>query len=334
MTGRFAHRRVPTASLALAAAASVGVWLAVENGVARFTHAKHGEMLHAARTTLAATRAVRAEKTQLGLLQPDSIDPNRTGLIGPEYTEITTSIGILGAKRTATNPDLAAAMVRQLAILPLKRGDAAVLVLSGSFVGANIAVLAAVEALNLDALVIDSLGASMFGATDPQFTWLDMEATLRERGVLRSKPLLAVLGGGAGIGRSMEAPGAAALRASAARHGVPLADEGKLPPLIDEVEKRVLAAAGDPARIGALINVGGAVVALGTCEDADRLPVGLSRTALPCSRGTPGLLVRFSGRGVPIIHILNMRRLAIELGLPYDPRPLPAIGNNPRVYAN
>lgn len=334
MMSAVSHRPVSTARLLVGAAASIAAWLAIEAVMARFTHPRHGEMLHAARTAAAAARVVRAEKARLGLLQPDTIDPNRTGLIGPEHSEITTSIGILEAKRTATNPDLAAALVRQLSTLPLRHGDVAVLVLSGSFVGANIAVLAAVEALSLEALVIDSLGASMFGATDPSFNWLDIESTLRARGVLRSKTLVAVLGGGSGIGRNLEASGAAALRAAAARRGVELADERKLAPLIDDLEMRIVAAAGDAGRIGVFINVGGPVVALGTCEEADRVPIGLSRAPLQCSQGTPGLLVRLSRRGVPIIHLLNMRRLAIEYGLPYDPRPLPTIGNNPRVYAD
>jgi hypothetical protein len=30
--------------------------------------------------------------------------------------------------------------------------------------------------------------------------------------------------------------------------------------------------------------------------------------------------------------VLNLRRLALELGLPFDPMPLPTPGDNPAVY--
>jgi hypothetical protein len=40
----------------------------------------------------------------------------------------------------------------------------------------------------------------------------------------------------------------------------------------------------------------------------------------------------FAGRGTPVLHILNVRRLAVDWGLPFDPVPLPAIGDNARIY--
>ena len=50
------------------------------------------------------------------------------------------------------------------------------------------------------------------------------------------------------------------------------------------------------------------------------------------SDGTPGLAVRLSQQGLPLLHLLNMRRLALELGLPFDPKPLPIPGDNIAVY--
>ena len=46
----------------------------------------------------------------------------------------------------------------------------------------------------------------------------------------------------------------------------------------------------------------------------------------------PGLIHDFAGRGIPVINILNIKRLALDWGLPFDPVPLPAIGENPQVY--
>src|SRR5207237_7789040 len=125
-------------------------------------------------------------------------------------------------KRTTSNPDFAAALVRLIASLDLPRGAPIIIVLSGSFVGANVAAIAAAEALGLKPIVIASLSASMWGATDPQFNWLDMAAMLRERGVIRTRTTAAVLGGEGAVGGGMDPAGVAALRASAARDGVPV----------------------------------------------------------------------------------------------------------------
>ena len=123
------------------------------------------------------------------------VDPNRTGLIGPDWSEITTTIGDLPAKRTVTNPDLAATIARILSSLDPPPGAAVGLVLSGSFVGANVAAIAAVEAAGLRPVIVSSLGASMYGATDPAFTWLDMETTVRQAGIWQARSVAVVLGG-------------------------------------------------------------------------------------------------------------------------------------------
>ena len=76
-----------------------------------------------------------------------------------------------------------------------------------------------------------------------------------------------------------------------------------------------------PRRRGsiALINSGGAVLGMGTCLDAYRLPSGMVRGTLPCRSGVTGLVHDFAGRGVPVIHILNIKRLALDWGLPLRP---------------
>lgn len=320
------------ARLAACALVSVGAWLAVEGFVRPAPHPRYPQMVEAARTMRAAMHAIARAKEARGLVQGREVDPNRTGLIGPEFSEITTTMGVLEAKRTATNPDLAAALVR--ALDGLAAGDPVVLSLSGSFVGANIAALAAARALRLEPLIVTSLGASMYGATDAEFNWLEIEAVLRDRNVLQVKSDLAVLGGYEGSGRGIGEAGLRALGASAARHGVAIVAAEDFRRLIAGVVAALGAQAGGLGRIRLLINAGGSDLALGTCHDADRLPVGLSRRSLSCAGGIPGLVVEFSRRGVPVLHILNMRRLALDWGLPFDPVPLPESGANPRVYGS
>jgi poly-gamma-glutamate system protein len=207
-----------------------------------------------------------------------------------------------------------------------------VIVLSGSFVGGNVAAIAAAEALDLKPVIVASLSASMWGATDPDFNWIDMARALRERGVIRARTAAAVLGGDGAVGGSMDAAGVAALRASAARDGVLMVELRPFATLVEALLGHVNAALGDDVRPGAVINIGGALIGLGSCRESYELAPGLTTRPLTCEAGLPGLATRLSGIGVPIIHVLNMRRLAVELGLPFDPVPLPTPGNNKAIY--
>src|SRR5262249_37215666 len=155
---------------------------------------------------------------------------------------------------------------------------------------------------------IASLSASMWGATDPEFNWLDMAAALRARGVVRARVTAAVLGGDGAVGGGMDAAGIAALRASAGRDGVPLIEARPLAALIEAFAGRVNAsisdAARDETRPGAVVNVGGALIGLGSCREAAELPPGLATRQPSCAAGTPGLAMRLAQAGVPLLHVL------------------------------
>jgi poly-gamma-glutamate system protein len=323
--------RVPLPWLAAAAVICVGSVLAVEAVTQAPTHPRYAEMLVAARTMQSASAVLAEEKQKRGLMQPDDIDPNRTGMIGPEYTSLTTTLGDVASKRTTTNPDFAAALVGQLSTLDLPRGAAAVIILSGSFVGGDIAAVAAVEALGLKPIILASLGSSMWGATDPAFNLLDILAVLRTRGVIGARTMAATLGGESGIGRDMEPSGIVALHASAARDGVPMVEARPLGALINALLEHIYtAAAGE--RLGVVINVGGALVGTGSCAESYEFPPGLTKQPRSCTGGTPGVAMRLANQGLPVLHLLNMRRLAVEFGLPFDPEPLPTPGDNAAIY--
>ena len=316
--------------LIVAAVLSLGFWQAAEHLVRAAPHRQEAALVAAARAMLSAQQEIARTKEQMGLLQPVAADPNRTGLIGPDWSEITTTIGDLPAKRTVTNPDLAAMIARILSSLDPAPGAAVGLVLSGSFVGANLSAITAVEALGLRPLIISSLGASMYGANDPGLTWLDMETVVRRAGIWQARSLAVVLGGENAAAGGLDETGRAMLIAAARRNGhqpIEGADFG-------ELKRRVYAALTDAAPQGvvALVNSGGSVLGMGTCLDAYRLPNGMLRGKFPCQSGVPGLIHDFAGRGIPVINILNVKRLALDWGLPFDPVPLPAIGENPQVY--
>lgn len=310
-----------------AAVIAFGAWFVVESRAGQLTHPAYSEMMRAAETMRAAMSVVRAEKIELGILQPIDIDPNRTALIGSDFTAMTTTLGALDAKRTATNPDLAAALVRLLAELDLSPDARIGIAASGSLVGANIAAIAAVEALGMEVVLVSSVGASMFGATDPEMTWLDIEKLLREQRVINARSRVAVIGGGSAVGNGLDPSGRTAIIEAFRRTGTEMVEVEPLADLIAAVEAALL----ETGPIDLLINVGGSVIALGDCAEGDRVPTGLSHQVFPCT-GIPGLLVEFSRAEVPTVHLLNMRLLAADLGLPYDPLPLPTPGDNRRIY--
>jgi len=320
--------------LALAAALSIALWLALEQMLQRPIHPQFAEMLMAARSMQTASRVLWLEKEMRGLTPSMQVDPNRTGMIGQEYTPITTTIGELPAKRTATNPDFAAALVRQIASLNLARGAPVVIVVSGSFIGGDVAAIAATETLGLRPIVVASLSASMWGANEPEFNLIDMLAALREHNVIRTRAIAAVLGGGGAIGNSMEVDGVAALRRSAMRDGVPIVEVRPVAALIEALLMRINAAAGDTTRPGLVINAGGALIGLGSCRESYEWRPGLTQRPPTCSNGTPGLAMLLAAEGMPVLHIINMRRLALEWGLPFDPTPLPIPGNNRSIYGS
>ena len=325
------HQKIKTRWLTLIALGLIASLLLTERLVPRKIAPQISEMIFAARTMQSAMSVLRAEKMQRGLMQPLDIDINQTGMIGAEFTGITTTLGELPAKRTATNPDLAALIVKLVTTLKLPAGSPVVVVISGSFVGADIATLAALEVLDLRPILIASLSASMWGANDPGFNLLDILSLLRQRGIIKTKAFAAVIGGEGAIGAGMDKAGIAALRASAERENIPLVDARPVSVMIDQLLSKVIQALPQGQNASAVINVGGALIGLGTCRESYEMPPGLLPKPV-CHDGTPGLVFRLAEQGLPMLNVLNMRRLAIEYGLPFDPVPLPVPGNNMAIY--
>jgi poly-gamma-glutamate system protein len=123
-----------------------------------------------------------------------------------------------------------------------------------------------------------------------------------------------------------------ALRASAARNQVPLIDGRPFVVLVDRMVSELRSRLGPTVRPGLVINVGGALIGLGTCRESYEHPPGLERGPHRCTAGTPGLALRMAEGGVPLLQVLNLRRMAAESGLPFDPVPLPVPGHSTRIY--
>ena len=272
-----------------------------------------------------AERAVRACRESRGLTVDPDADPNGTGLIGLEASPLTTSLGNPAAKRTTTNPDFAALLVLLLRRAGVGPGEAVAVGASSSFPALVVATLAACRALDCTPLVIFSLGASQWGQNDPRFDGLDLTACLAGAGFPEAVPIAVTLGGELDSGSDMAMEGRESLWRAVAASGLSLLEE---PDLARNVAARLAlyASSGSGRRLAAFVNIGGSWANLG--EDASVLEVrpGLVRAVPSVRSGRGGVLHAFAGRGVPVVHLLNIAGICREYGLPWDPRPLPAPG--------
>jgi poly-gamma-glutamate system protein len=273
--------------------------------------------------SLASIKALRLEK---GPPIDPVLDPNATGIVGEEFTPLTTSLGDVAAKRTAANPAFAGAVAAYFQRAGLRPGDAVAIGGSGSFPAFVLASLCAARALELRPVLIYSIGSSMYGANIPGFTFVEMLARLRVDGVLPYS-IAAVAPGGehdGGRGVLFDEDGTTLID-EARRSGLPLVEGATL---ADRIRRRLQiydeAAGGRPIRC--FVNVGGATANFGDTAASLEVPNGLvpEMIALPSSPSR-GLIFEFAARGVPVVHLLHVKGLARANGLPFDPVPFPPL---------
>ena len=287
-----------------------------------------GQQLAAAQHMRACLDSLGTAKTTVFASAKTEMDPNGTGLIGVEYSPMTTTLGSLIAKRTSTNPDFAALLVRWFHHLDAREGDIIAIGCSGSFPALALAALCAAEAMQLKPVIITSLGSSSFGANRPEWTYLDMETVLYEMGMIHHRSSAASLGGDRDAGLDLTVEGRQLLVEAVHRSQIPLIYQ---PIPAENVIKRaeIYWMYGRPEFF---VNIGGAQINIGDYASAHRLSVGPNRlqqfsTAPPESMGA-----YFAGLGIPIVHLLQIEHAALDYGLTIDPHPLPEPGLSPVYY--
>jgi poly-gamma-glutamate system protein len=188
---------------------------------------------------------------------------------------------------------------------------------SGSFPGLNLAVACASQALGARLLAVSSVTASTWGATDPGFTWPEMEARLVEAGVISAVSVAISVGGDADLGLDLEPDGRALAASIADDTAVRLHAVRLRAGSIDEAVRQRVALFDRRAGslpIVAFVNVGGTAASLGREEGVLRLQSGWLIGPLPADAGN-GLLAHVARRGTPVLHLLNIRQLAALWGI-------------------
>ncbi len=286
--------------------------------------AAYGEKLAAARTTLDAESAIldanreKAEGSQL------SNDPAIAAMLGLPTSPLTTDAGSLRAKITSTNPNFAALVVGFLSDAGVERGDVVAIAYTGSFPALDIAAVAATEALGAEPVIVSSIGASTWGANDPEFTIVDMEALLAGQGIIHHRSVAASVGGDFRV-HPLEPQARDLAQKAIERNDVLFLHAQKLQ---DSIRQRLQIydqeATGRP--IKAFVNVGGGLASIGNRTGEQQFDPGLTVGPEKGDVEAEGLLYYMQQRGVATVNLTDIVSLAQKYRFAVNPLELPPIG--------
>ncbi|UCD56198.1 MAG: poly-gamma-glutamate system protein, partial [Candidatus Hydrogenedentota bacterium] len=238
-------------------------------------HINFDRQVEAAHIMKESLREVKAHREAKHIPLNREFDVNETGIIGEAFTPLTTSVGDIAAKRTATNPAFAALMVRLFSEAGLTSGDVVAIGASGSFPSLILATLSAANVMQLRPLLIYSLGSSMYGANIPEFTFIDMLSVLNNKGLLPYEPIAFSLGGGNDRADALLDDSQRAIFFEVAESTeIPLIYENSVSASMKRrIELYEGAAAGHPIRC--FVNIGGATANYGKTAASLKIPNGL-----------------------------------------------------------
>ncbi len=256
-----------------------------------------------------------AEKSRLGLADEER-DPLHTGLIGVEFSPLTTSLGHLADKRAAAQPAMADVVADYLNKAGVKKGDWIALNASGSFPGFNLAALCAAETLGINVQGVFSYGSSMYGGTDAGFTFPVMLDLLNERGLLSTR-FVAVAPGGAWDRMDevlFEDPWPTVRKLMDSRPEEKIEEKD----FVRAIRRRHEIFSRAPEPVKCFVSCGGPWTSLGLSEEVLNVHHGLvlSHNTIP-SDPDRGLIFDFLASGVPVVHLIFARGICADYGLPW-----------------
>jgi len=290
------------------------------------------QKIEAANLARQAQDIIKQETGDRGYVIDIQNDPNMTGMIGPQYSQITTDRGYIRDKLISTNQNNAAVLIDLCHRAGLEPGDYVAVTFTGAFPAMNISVLAACKVMNLKPVIITSVGASTWGANWEEFTWLDMETALAKNGIWDFKSIAASLGGGNDHGRGLSPQGRDLLNMAIARNNLELItsinEENPVGSLQANIEKRIEIfdrEKGD-SDFKAVINVGGGLAAVGSPQNGRLILPGYNGRLFEREMPARGAINILAERRLPVIHLLQMTRFAEKYKLPPEITPAPEIG--------
>lgn len=252
-----------------------------------------------------------------------------TGMLGDEFNFITTSLGELSAKRTTANPDMAALLVKMFHQVGLEKGDRIGAGFSGSFPSMNIAVICAAQAMGLEVIPITSVGASTYGANNPEISFPEMLHRLYKDGLVYTDSKFVTLGGDYDIGVNMDEELLGEIIKRLEDIGATIYKEKSL-------EKNVAHRLESYGEISCFVAVGGNVTTAGTAEGAVTLGQGVLEEHTSYGRidAKSGVIQHYLSQEIRVINILNIKKIASGYGIPFDPLQKTEIGKGNIYFGN
>ncbi len=316
---------VSTNALLVITSIAMASLIIVEAFPERGSEAYLQQMLEASTLASEAMDTLRTERLRRGPSIDPIADPSGSGLIGVAISEVTSNSGNLLAKQTTINPNWAAVAIELLREAGVREGDTVAVGLSGSFPSMNIAVYAALTTLRIKPIPISSVTASQWGANRPRYLWLGMEQFLHKRKIFPFRSVATSLGGAEDRAAGVSDEGMRILRNAIKRSKLPFIDAENYAASV--VER--MAIYGEHAggkEIAAYINIGGGTSSVGTKRSKFAFQPGINRRTPPKAALIDSVMARFLDQGKPVIHFLQINRMAQRYGLPLSPQTRPPVG--------
>ena len=319
-------RGVSTNELLVISAVSIAALVVVQIFPERTSEAYLQQMLEAARLAGDAMDVVREDRTRRRIQIDPIADPTGSGLIGVAMSDVTSNTGNLLAKQTTINPNWAAVLVQLLREAGVGEGDTVAVGVSGSFPALNLSLYAAMATLRVEPIVISSLSGSQWGANHPKFLWTDMERVLYQRKIFPFRSVAISLGGAEDRALGLSESGLELLQSAVRRNKLPFLEPQSYAESV--VERMAIyrdAAGGKPIR--AYVNVGGGTSSVGTRRSKFAFQPGVNRQTPPKAALIDSVMARFLDEGIPVVHLLQINRMAQRYGLPLAPQVRPPVGS-------
>lgn len=303
----------------------------------------YDKKVEAAELSKKCQEAIKEYKIEHGIVILKE-DIYESGMLGVKASYITTTSGSLDAKKTSINPDFASVAIDMFKEAGLKVGDEVGCTFSGSFPALNISVMCAIEVFGLKSTIIASIGASTYGANNPEFNFVDMIHYLNEIGLLHVTVDYASLGGGNDTGDSFDD-----ITGKLSEDEMAQIREDTInrinnsntvyieePNFEKNVELKMSIFKKTVSDMKLFINVGGNVISIGIDSEGFISRNGLIEpTVKELSKkiisDKTGLIERYLQKGIYVSQFLNIKSLASNYGIPYNPTAFPTIGDS-KVY--
>jgi len=324
-------RGIPRTALVLIAILALSGLAAVEIFQTRQIQPHFREKIRASRLAYEAMTVLKQERINRRVpIDPDA-DPIESGMVGELMSSVTSNTGVLSAKQTAVNPNFAGVVVHLLKRADVQEGDYVGVGFSGSFPAINVCVLAALETLKVQPIIISSASASSWGANIEKFLWIDMENTLYKKNLISFRSIAASVGGVEDRGLGMSDRGIRLLKRAIDKNDLVFIDPVDYAASVEQRMAIYREKSGGEI-LKAYINVGGGTTSVGTKVGKRLFRPGLNRRAPIGGAYMDSVMSRMVSEGVPVLHFVRIATLAKRYGLPVQPVKMPRVGEGKIFY--